>query len=64
MALVEGPAKLTFPLTHWDGNAFTLVPDAELPEVAEKLEFTIGPDGRASALTIPDPAGQGTLQRT
>ena len=64
MALVEGPAKLTFPLTHWDGNSFTLVPDAELPEVKEKLEFTIGPDGRASTLTIPDPAGQGTLQRT
>ncbi len=64
MALVEGPAKLTFPLTHWDANTFTIIADAELPEVAEKVEFTIGPDGRASALTVPDPAGQGTLQRT
>jgi CubicO group peptidase (beta-lactamase class C family) len=64
MTLVEGPAKLTFPLTHWDANTFTLIADVELPEIAEKLEFTIGPDGRASALTIPDPAGQGRLQRT
>jgi CubicO group peptidase (beta-lactamase class C family) len=62
MAVVEGPARVTFPLTHWDANTFTFVGGA-MPDERATLEFTIGPDGRASALTIPDPDGLGTLQR-
>jgi len=62
MSVVEGPARRTFPLTHWDANTFTFV-GGPLPDERARLEFTVGPDGRASALTIPDANGLGTLHR-
>jgi CubicO group peptidase (beta-lactamase class C family) len=62
LAVVQGPARVTFPLTHWDANTFTFVGGA-LPDQRATLAFTIGPDGRASTITIPDPNGLGTLQR-
>lgn len=63
LAVVQGPAQRTFPLTHWDANTFTFISDPELPQVRSRFEFTIGPDGQATAITIPDVAGLGTLQR-
>ncbi len=62
LAVIEGPARVTFPLTHWDANTFTFIGGA-IPDLRSTVEFTIGPDGRASAITIPDAAGLGTLER-
>ena len=62
LAMVQGPARVTSPLTHWDGDTFTFTPIPESPELRSPLTFTIGPDGVASAITIADP-GFGTLQR-
>ena len=62
IALVKGPARVTSPLTHWDGDTFTFVPASATPGIRAPLTFTVGPDGLASAITIPDP-DFGTLQR-
>lgn len=62
MALVQGPARVTAPLTHWDGDTFTFIGAPESPEIRSPIEFTVGPDGLASAIIIPDP-DFGTLQR-
>ena len=65
MALVEGPTRLTFPLTHWDADTFTYVGAPELPDLRATITFTIGPDGRASSIFIGDFDGEGigTLNR-
>ena len=65
MALVEGPDRLTFPLTHWDADTFTYVGAPELPDLRATITFTIGPDGRASSIFIGDFDGEGigTLNR-
>ncbi|MGB0114358.1 MAG: serine hydrolase, partial [Ilumatobacteraceae bacterium] len=64
LAVVQGPAGKEFALTHWDANTFTWISDPELPEVRSRFEFTVDPDGRATAVTIPAAAaGLGTLQR-
>ena len=62
MALVQGPARVTAPLTHWDGDTFTFIGNPAAPDIRATLEFTIGPDGLASAIIIPDP-DFGTLER-
>ncbi len=62
MALVQGPARVTSPLTHWDGDTFTFIPVPESPDIRSPLTFTVGPDGLASAIIIADP-DFGTLQR-
>ena len=62
MALVQGPARVTSPLTHWDGDTFTFIAAPATPDIRTPLTFTVGSDGLASAITIPDP-DFGTLQR-
>jgi hypothetical protein len=66
LSLVEGPAKLTYPLTHFDGNTFIYFPVVGIPHIPAPIEFTIGPDGKASVINIGDGdgAGIGTLTRT
>jgi hypothetical protein len=65
IALVEGPERVTFPLTHWDADTFTYAPVPENPGVRATVTFTIGPDGRAASINIGDfdGAGLGTLNR-
>ena len=65
MALVEGPARVTFPLTHWDADTFTYVGSPELRDLRATITFTIGPDGQASSIFIGDDDGEGigTLNR-
>ena len=62
LAVVEGPARVRFALTPWDSNTFTFVGGAH-PDERSTIQFTIGADGRASALTMPDANGLGTLER-
>ena len=66
LSLVEGPAKVTYPLTHFDGNTFIYFPSVGIPNKPAPMEFTMGPDGKASAINIGDAdgAGLGTLTRT
>jgi CubicO group peptidase (beta-lactamase class C family) len=65
LSLVEGPAKVTYPLTHFDGNTFIHYPVVGIPHIPAPIEFVMGPDGKASAINIGDSdgAGLGTLTR-
>ena len=61
-----GPAGVTaWPLTHFDRDIFLYYPDAEMPDTPSAAQFTVGPDGRATALTLGslDSNGLGTLRR-
>jgi CubicO group peptidase (beta-lactamase class C family) len=64
LEVVEGPARRTFPLTHWDADTFTYVPASESPDVRTAMSFTVSAD-RASAIDIGDADGAelGTLPR-
>jgi hypothetical protein len=67
LVLRLGPGgKTVFPLTHFDRDIFLYVADAEMPDVPSSLRFSVGPDGKASALTAEslDSNGLGTLTRT
>jgi CubicO group peptidase (beta-lactamase class C family) len=60
LALVKGPAKVTYPLQHWDGDKFVYVPDPELPHIHTSMTFTMGPDGLATSIDVGDTDGPGT----
>ena len=55
----------SYPLRHFDRDLFLAFPDAEMPDRPSAARFAIGPDGKASALTIEflDEHGLGTLRR-
>jgi CubicO group peptidase (beta-lactamase class C family) len=70
LQIVMGPARLTFPLTHRDGDVFTYVPYPELPDIAAAITFAgddggVDGGGRAAQLTVSDldGTGLGTLTR-
>ena len=63
LAIVEGPAKLTFALKHYDRDLFTCDnTEAETTGVT----FAIGADGKATTVVVEDLNlhGDGTFQRT
>ncbi len=55
----------TTALHHFDRDLFLTYPDADMPEMPSAVRFSIGPDSRATAVTIDflDGNGQGSLQR-
>ena len=59
MALVEGPDRVTFPLTHWDADTFTYVGAPELPDLRaqsrSRSDQTVGPR-RSSSETLTEKA--------
>jgi CubicO group peptidase (beta-lactamase class C family) len=65
LAVVGGPAAVTYVLTHYNANTFTYIHDPELPNFLESAVFEIGPDGIATELTMSgfDVDGLGTFQR-
>lgn len=66
LVLKLGPAGArSYSLTHYDGDLFLTYPDAETPERPTGVSFTVGPDGKASAITIEflDDNRLGTLRR-
>jgi CubicO group peptidase (beta-lactamase class C family) len=65
LAVVAGPAAVTYVLTHYDANTVTYIHDPELPDFLESAVFEIGPDGTATELTMSgfDVDGLGTFQR-
>lgn len=68
LVLTLGPDNQQFPLTHWDGQVFTMVPTGEnAPDGSiSAVTFEVGADaGAASTMTIEfyDKEGQGTFRR-
>jgi CubicO group peptidase (beta-lactamase class C family) len=65
LQLIQGPAKVTYPLTHWDADTFTYISGPELPDIRSAVKFTMGADGKASAIDVGnlDGAGFGVLTR-
>jgi CubicO group peptidase (beta-lactamase class C family) len=66
LVLTVGPKNMQFPLTHWDGQLFTMVPTGEnAPNGSiSKVIFALNGDN-ASAVTVEffDADGLGTLRR-
>lgn len=62
LTMVRGPARVTSSLTHWDGDAFTFVPSAEVPDYRSRIAFTVTGD-RATALDLGGPSGANVLPR-
>ena len=60
-----GPAGRKFPLTHFNRDVFVYSPMAEAPKARMGVSFLIGPDGKASEVTIEDlnEYGMGRLTR-
>jgi CubicO group peptidase (beta-lactamase class C family) len=60
-----GPdGKAAFPLSHFDRDLFTYRPTPEMPTVPVAVSFTIGPDEKATQVTIEDLNELGPLTRT
>ncbi|TXL69341.1 serine hydrolase [Vineibacter terrae] len=55
----------TYVLKHFDRDLFLCFASPELPDLPSAVRFAIGPDGKASAVTIEalDDWGMGTLKR-
>lgn len=47
-----GSSNLTFPLTHWDRDLFTMNLVPQEPDSKEAVMFAVGPDGNATGLTL------------
>jgi len=66
LVLTIGPAGVTFPLDHWEGNVFAVDPDVYQgpPGSRSPVAFTVE-DGRARSMTIEayDRLGFGTFTR-
>jgi hypothetical protein len=60
-----GPAGRRFPLNPFNRDVFTYAPMAEAPKARSGVSFLIGPDGKASEVTIEDlnEYGMGRLVR-
>ncbi|RWD61454.1 MAG: serine hydrolase [Mesorhizobium sp.] len=66
LVLKLGPADArSYSLKHFDGDIFLTFPDAETPDRPAGVNFVVGPDGKASAVTIDflDDNHMGTLRR-
>ncbi len=65
LALVIGPKKMTFPLTHYDRDIFTYETFGENAAGAAGVTFTIGADGKAMSVVLENlnTAGQGSFNR-
>ncbi len=67
LTLTVGPARIALPLTHWDGNDFTIAPvsENELPGSISRVSFAVTSGSPAQALTIEylDENGLGTFER-
>ena len=52
-------------MLHFDRDLFLTFPGADMPDMPSEIRFSIGPDGRATSMTIEflDEGGVGTLRR-
>lgn len=65
LAMTIGPEPLTLELTHWDGDIFSFQPVGENAVGISAVTFSMGPDGRATSVTVEDldEEGLGTFTR-
>lgn len=66
LLLKLGPAGArSYSLTHFDGDLFLTYPDAETPDRPASVSFVVGPNGKATAMTVEflDDNHLGTLRR-
>ncbi|TIS77871.1 MAG: DUF3471 domain-containing protein, partial [Mesorhizobium sp.] len=66
LVLKVGPGGArSYSLEHFDRDMFLTYPDAETPDAPSAVSFVLGPDGKASAVTIEFLDGNhlGTLRR-
>ncbi len=66
LVLTAGPKNQQFPLTHWDGQTFTMIPTGENANLGSISTVTFGVTGdTASAVTVEhwDADGMGTFRR-
>jgi CubicO group peptidase (beta-lactamase class C family) len=63
--LVLGPAGRRFPVTHFNRDVFVYSPMQEAPKARLGVSFLVGPDGKATEVTIEDlnEYGLGRLKR-
>jgi CubicO group peptidase (beta-lactamase class C family) len=59
LVLRLGPAGRRYALKHFDRDLFVYTPQPEAPTWPSSLSFSLGPDGKASAVTIDDFNGDG-----
>ena len=65
LAIVEGPARLIFPLNHYDRDIFTYKTEGENAAGATGVTFTIGADGKATTVVVENlnVRGEGIFKR-
>jgi len=66
LVLKLGPnGARSYPLKHFDRDLFLAYPDEETPDLPSTVQFVVGPDGKASTVTISflDDHKLGTLRR-
>ena len=65
LAIVEGPKRMTFAMTHFDRDVFTYVTEGENAVGTVGIVFTIGADGNALNVLVEnlDVRGEGTFRR-
>lgn len=65
LAIVEGPNKMIFPLTHYDRDIFTYETVGENAVGLSGVYFDVGPDGKTHSVRVEnlDEYGNGTFQR-
>ena len=65
LAIVQGPQRMTFAMTHYDRDLFTYVTEGESAVGTSGITFTLGPDGKAAQVVVEnlDVHGEGTFTR-
>lgn len=65
LAIVLGPKQITTPMTHYDHDTFTYETFGENAVGLSGVQFVIGPDGKASEVTVENlnTTGLGTFHR-
>jgi hypothetical protein len=65
LAIVQGPKKMTFPMTHWDRDTFTYETEGESSLGTAGITFTMGPDGKARRVLVENLniRGEGVFDR-
>src|SRR2546423_13760646 len=65
LAIIQGPKKMTFAMTHYDRDTFTYETEGENAVGRSGITFTIGPDGQAAQVVVENlnVRGEGTFKR-
>ena len=65
LAIVQGPEKMTFPMTHWNRDTFTYETEGENSLGTVGITFTMDPDGKARRVTVENLniRGEGVFER-